>query len=102
MENLSSHSGDFLEEVESIPIMKWFIIGVIVRVGFLEEKRPDLEREVLISMDWVQKNGRELSNFIRLDRDVIIHDDILPHILLENFDQIHPIITHLRTLKHPS
>jgi hypothetical protein len=77
-----------------------FIVGIVVRIGLLEKVGPNLHDSILIYLFAVDKIGLHFALAVLEDRNKIIHNYVLPHILLEDLDQVHPKLIDLKEFEH--
>lgn len=100
MEHLAWGACDFLEEVQSVAVVKGLIIAVITRVCFLQQKRPNFYSLIVLNLCGVDVIRPKDSIIMLNDRYIVIYDRKLPYIFLEYLDQVYPEIVALVGFEH--
>ena len=92
-------SSNFLCKIYVFSELESLVAWIVVSICFLQKKRPDIDRAFVLDMH-VKKSWFVLTLFGLKNRYVIIYYDVFPYIILEYFDQVNAIRTHILILKH--
>ena len=100
MEDFSRNARDFLKEVKSVAKVKRLIVSIVVGVCFFKEIRPNFHGSTLIFPLAVDEVRLRLPSIILSNWHIVINNNILPHVFLENLNQVNPKVTDFASLKH--
>ena len=74
--------------------MERMVVGIIVGIGFFQQKWPNFERHRIVGVEAVEEGGYRLSPAVP-NRNIIVNDNAFPYVLLKNFDKIHSVFAEL-------